>query len=69
LALPPKLARSPLLAMIQPPCVILTSQSSVLAGGVHVFVASPNGSPAFCVPLLLVSAKAWIASSPGSDAE
>jgi len=36
--------------------VIVTSQNDVLDGGVHVFVASPNGSPRSCVPLPFVSA-------------
>src|SRR5439155_25591070 len=44
------------------------SQNCVLPGGVHVLFALPDGSPASSVPLLLVSAKAWIRLSPGSDA-
>src|SRR6266699_4926589 len=56
LALPPKLARSLLLAMIQPASVIVTSHSCVLAGGVHVFSASPKGSVGSCVPVLCLTA-------------
>src|SRR5437667_4481882 len=48
---------------------MVTTQNSVLPGGVHVLLALPDGSPgASSVPLLLVSAKAWITLSPGSDA-
>src|SRR5438552_19073032 len=64
---PPKLASSPATVMIQPPSVTLTSQT-VLVGTVHVLFASPNGSPASWVVLLLVSAKAWMTLSPGSSA-
>src|SRR5436190_19582527 len=68
LALPPKFARSLLSVTIQPPLVILTSQSGVLAGNTHVFVATSEGSgggPGCCTQLLFVSAKALIASWPG----
>src|SRR5712692_6253316 len=54
--------------MIQPPFVIVTVQKAVLGGGVHVFVASPKGSPVSCVPFRFVSAKAWIVSTPGREA-
>src|SRR5438093_1328106 len=65
-AFPPKYALSPLLALIQPPFVIVTSQFGVVAGSTQVLVAAPEGSPASWVLLPLKSAYAVIASWPGS---
>ena len=66
LALPPKLALSPLFAVMRPPLVIVIVQSGVVTGSTHVLVAAPLGSPTSCVPSSSVSAKAVIASAPGS---
>src|SRR6266480_1231836 len=63
-AFPPKVALSPLFAVMRPPPVTL--QPAVLTASVQTFAASSNGSPASWSPSPLVSAKAWIASGPGS---
>jgi hypothetical protein len=63
-ALPPKLARSPFSAMIDPPLVI--SQSRVVMGRTQVFMATQLGSPGSWTSLSLVSAYAVIVSAPGS---
>src|SRR5438034_1341743 len=65
-AFPPKVALSPLSAVMRPPSLILISQSGVVTGSTQVFVAAPTGSPAFWTPLLLVSAYAVIVSAPGA---
>src|SRR5438105_15499539 len=44
-AVPPKLALSPSLAMIQPPCVMSIVQSGLLTGNTQAFVAAPHGGP------------------------
>ena len=64
LALPPKVALSPLSAVILSPPVTL--QPAVLAGTTHVLAAVSPGSEPFWVELLFVSAKAVMVSTPGS---
>jgi hypothetical protein len=66
MALPPKVPVSPLLAMIQPPLVIVTTQPGVLVGNTQFFSARLPGSPTSWPLFPLVSAKALIVSAPGS---
>src|SRR2546422_3989751 len=64
-AFPPKLALSPLFAMIHPPSVMMISHKGVVTGSTQIFAAAPVGSPASCVPSPSVSAKAVMTSAPG----